>query len=165
MADPVGAPKGALDALSAWLAYLAQERRASPRTIEAYGDAVRRYILFLQAHRGETLATTDLGDITPAELRAYLADRRKGEKGLSPRSLAQVISAVRSFHSFLDRRLGVANAAVGLVRGPRVPMGVPRPVTEDQARGLIAEPGLDSDREPWEVLQVIASKILVQQYQ
>jgi integrase/recombinase XerC len=29
--------------------------------------------------------------------------------------------------------------------------GAPRPVTEDQARGLIAEPGLDPDREGWEV--------------
>lgn len=146
MADSLGA----LDALSSWLAYLAEERRASPRTIEAYGDAVRRYIVFLQLHRGEAVATSNLADITPAELRAYLADRRKGEKRLGPRSLAQVISAVRSFHRFLDRRLGIANAAVGLVRGPRVPMGAPRPVTEDQAMGLIAEPSLDTDREPWE---------------
>ena len=130
MADPVAKPKGALDALSTWLAYLAEERRASPRTVEAYADAVRRYILFMQAHRGEALTLADLGGVTPAELRAYLADRRKGTKGLSPRSLAQVISAVRSFHRFLDRRLEVPNAAVGLVRGPRVPMGVPRPVTE-----------------------------------
>jgi integrase/recombinase XerC len=142
--------EGGLDALTAWLSYLADERRASPRTIEAYGDAVRRYILFLQSHRGEAVSLTDLGEITPAELRAYLADRRKGERGLAPRSLAQVISAIRSFHRFLDRRLGVANAAVGLVRGPRVPTGVPRPVTEDQARGLIAEPALAEDREAWE---------------
>ena len=27
----------------------------------------------------------------------------------------------------------------------------PRPVTEDQARGLIAEPAMDPDREDWEV--------------
>ena len=119
MANPLTPRAAGLDALCAWLSYLADERRASPRTIEAYGDAVRRYLVFLQAHRGEMVSLSDLGDITPAELRAYLADRRRGEKGLSPRSLAQVISAVRSFHRFLDRRLGVANATVALVRGPR----------------------------------------------
>ena len=37
------------------------------------------------------------------------------------------------------------------MRGPKVVPGVPRPVSEDQARGLIAEPALDSDRYDWEV--------------
>jgi integrase/recombinase XerC len=36
------------------------------------------------------------------------------------------------------------------VRGPRVKPGAPRPVSEDQARGVLAEPGLDPDREDWE---------------
>ena len=36
------------------------------------------------------------------------------------------------------------------MRGPRVKPGAPRPVSEDQARGLLAEPGLDPDREDWE---------------
>ena len=141
---------GALDALTSWLAYLSDERRSSPRTLEAYGDAVRRSIVFLQDHRGGPASAADLGDVRAAELRAYLASRRKGDHPLAPRSLSQVISAVRSFHKYLDRRLSIPNAQIGLVRGPRVLPGVPRPVTEDQARGLIAEPGQDGDREPWE---------------
>ncbi|MEO6377886.1 MAG: tyrosine recombinase XerC, partial [Caulobacteraceae bacterium] len=67
-----------------------------------------------------------------------------------PRSLSQALSAIRTFHSFLDRRLGAPNAAIALVRGPKVRPGAPRPVSEDQARGMIAEPGLDPDREDWE---------------
>ena len=51
----------------------------------------------------------------------------------------------------LDRRLGVANAQISLVRGPRVTPSLPRPVTEDQARGLIAEPAFDADRDDWEM--------------
>jgi integrase/recombinase XerC len=140
----------AADALSAWLGYLATERRSSPRTLEAYGEAVRRYIEFLGSHRGEALSAQALGTIAAAELRAYLAHRRSGPRPLSPRSLSQTLSAVRSFHRYLDRRLGIANAQVGLVRGPRVKPTLPRPVSEDQARGLIAEPGHDPDREPWE---------------
>ena len=57
---------------------------------------------------------------------------------------------MRSFHRFLDRRLGVACPALALVRGPKVVPGAPRPVTEDQALGLLNEAGDDPDREPWE---------------
>ena len=67
------------------------------------------------------------------------ASRRAGGHPLAPRSLSQALSAIRAFHRFIDRRLAIPNAALGLVRGPRVKPGAPRPVSEDQARGLIAE--------------------------
>jgi len=126
------------------------ERRASPRTLEAYGSAVSRYIGFLENHRAETIGLASLGEITAAELRAWLARLRQGEHPLSPRSLSQALSAVRSFHRYLDRRLDTPNAAIAFVRGPKVKPGAPRPVSEDQARGMLAEPGLDPDREDWE---------------
>jgi integrase/recombinase XerC len=140
----------AADALAAWLEHLAHERRASPRTVEAYGDGVRRYLAFLQQHHGGPLALTDLGAVPAADIRAYLAFRRQGARPLSPRSLSQALSAIRSFHRFLDRRLGVPNAAMDLVKGPRVKPSMPRPITEDQARGLIREAEADPDLEPWE---------------
>ncbi len=133
-----------------WLEHLANERRASPRTLEAYGFATARYIAFLEKHRGEALTLAGLADVSAGDVRAWLAHLRSGDRPLSPRSLSQALSAIRTFHRFLDRRLDAPNAAVALVRGPRVKPGAPRPVTEDQAAGLIAEPGLDPDREDWE---------------
>jgi len=151
MAGPLTeAPLSARQAVLAWLDHLAHERRASPRTLEAYGFAAHRYVDFLERHRGETPSRADLGGVTAGELRAWLAALRGGERPLSPRSMSQALSAVRTFHRFLDLRLDTPNAAIGLVRGPRVQPGAPRPVTEDQALGLIAEPGLDPDREDWE---------------
>ena len=41
------------------------------------------------------------------DLRAYLASRRQGDRPLSPRSLSQSLSSIRSFYGWLDRRLGV----------------------------------------------------------
>ena len=143
-------PKTAREALSAWLDYLANERRASARTVSAYADNVRRYLDFMEMHRGETLTLLVMGELPASDLRAYLASRRQGDHPLSPRSLSQSLSSIRSFHRYLDRRFGVANAALALVRGPRVKPGAPRPVTEDQAEGLIAEAGGDPDREDWE---------------
>jgi integrase/recombinase XerC len=138
------------EALALWLEHLAHERRSSPRTLEAYGFAAGRYIGFLELHRGEAISLASLGGVTAGEIRAWLAHLRQGDRPLSPRSLSQALSAIRSFHGFLDRRLDTPNPAIALVRGPRVKPGAPRPVSEDQARGLIAEPGLDPDREDWE---------------
>ncbi len=146
----------AAEALQAWLEHLAHERRASPRTLEAYGEGVRRYLAFLEQHHGEPLALNDLGATPAADVRAYLAFRRQGARPLSPRSLSQGLSAIRGFHRFLDRRLGVPNPALELVKGPRVKPSAPRPVTEDQARGLILEAEADPDQEPWEAARDVA---------
>ena len=140
----------ARDALAAWLEYLAHERRASPRTVRAYGDGVGAYLGFLERHRGGAISASDLGEVSAGDVRAYLAFRRAGDRPLSPRSVSQALSAIRSFHRWIDRRLGVANPAIALVRGPRLPAGVPRPVSEDQARGLIQDAASDPDRQDWE---------------
>ena len=137
-------------ALMAWLEHLAKERRASPRTVEAYGFAAGRYISFLETHRGEAISLADMGTVTPGEIRAWLAVLRQGDKPLSPRSLSQALSAIRTFHRFLDRRMDTPNASVALVRGPRVKPSAPRPVSEDQARGMLAEPSFNPDLEDWE---------------
>jgi integrase/recombinase XerC len=140
----------AREALATWLQYLAHERRASPRTVEAYAAAGSRYIAFLEQHLGGSLDLAALGRLNAGEIRAWLAFLRQGDHPLSPRSLSQSLSAIRTFHRFLDRRLATANAAIDLIRGPRVKPSAPRPVTEDQAQGLLSEPGLDPDREDWE---------------
>ena len=147
MAGAVTAPA---EALARFLDHLAHERRASPRTVEAYSAAVRAYLGFLEQHLGG-LQLADLGALSPADIRAFLAHRRQGARPLSARSLSQTLSAVRSFHRFLDRRLGVACPALALVRGPKVVPSAPRPVTEDQALGLLGEAGDDPDREDWEL--------------
>jgi len=146
----MAAPVAAGAARAQWLEHLAHERRASPRTLEAYGFAAARYIAFLEQHRGEAITVAVLAEVTAGEIRAWLAHLRSGDHPLSPRSLSQSLSAIRTFHRFLDRRLDAPNPAIALVRGPRVKPGAPRPVTEDQAAGMLAEPGLDPDRETWE---------------
>ena len=151
MAGPVTArPATAREALEAWIAYLAQERRCSPKTLEAYRRCVRAYLDFLDEHRGGPQCLRDLGEVSAGDLRAYLAMRRRGDSPLAARSLGQALAAIRSFHRYVDLRLGVPNAQVALVRGPRTPASVPRPVDEDQAKGLLAETGENADLDPWE---------------
>jgi integrase/recombinase XerC len=139
----------AREAMAAWLGYLENERRCSPRTLEAYGRCVGDYLAFLDRHRGEAVSTGAMASITAAELRAYLASRRRGDHVLGPRSLGQALSAIRMFHRWLDRRLGLANAQVELVRGPKQPASTPRPIDEDQAKGMLIEAEADPDRAEW----------------
>lgn len=138
------------EALDAWLSHLTHERRCSPRTLEAYGHIGRHYIGFMEVHRGETLSVADLATVRAAEIRAHLAERRSGDRPLNARSLSQTLSAIRSFHGFLDRRYGAPAPQLALVRGPKVKPGLPRPVSEDQARGLLQEAVSDPDMDPWE---------------
>jgi integrase/recombinase XerC len=136
--------------LDAWLDHLGQERRARPRTLEAYRACVFAYLAFLERHGGEAVSLTGLSAVGASDLRAYLASRRTGDHPLGPRSLSQALSAIRSFHRFLDHRRGAPNAAIGLVRGPRVRPGLPRPVSEAQARDMIAAAGTSApDRAAW----------------
>ena len=153
MADPeLTAVKSlsADEALAAWLEHLAHERRLAANTLEAYGRIGRGYLAFLQRHRGESQRLSDLGSVTAAEVRAHLAERRSGDHPLAARSISQTLSAIRAFHGFLDRRCAPPAHQLALVRGPRVKPSLPRPVSEDQARGLMQEPDADPDAEPWE---------------
>jgi integrase/recombinase XerC len=143
----------ASEALAAWLEHLAHERRLSPRTLEAYGHIGRTWLSFLERHRGEPQHLSDLGTVTAAEIRAHLAERRSGATPLAARSLSQTLSAIRTFHGFLDRRCDTPTPQLALVRGPRVKPALPRPVSADHAKGLIGEPALDPDAEPWEALR------------
>ncbi len=74
-------------------------------------------------------------------MRAYLAYRRQGPEALSDRSVSRALAAIRSFYRFLERRHGIANARLVLVRGPRLKRLLPRPVSEHEARALIADAG------------------------
>jgi integrase/recombinase XerC len=143
MAAALTKPDTASDALAAWLHHLDREKRSSRRTVGAYAACARAYLSFLERHRGEAIALVDLGEVTAAELRAYLASRRAAPRPLSPRSLSQALSAIRSFHRYLDRRLDTPNPAIALVRGPKITPGAPRPVSEAHARAMIAEAAVD----------------------
>ena len=63
-----GVVTSAQGALVAWLEYLNGERRASPRTVEAYQDCVSPYLAFLEQHRAETLSLAVMGEITATNL-------------------------------------------------------------------------------------------------
>lgn len=131
-----------------WIAHLRDERRFAANSVEAYERDVAAFLGFLQDHLGGAASLADLKTLEPRDLRAYLAYRRQGPDALSDRSISRALAAIRGFFRYLERRHGVANARLSLVRGPRLKRSLPRPVSESAAEALIAETQADA-REEW----------------
>jgi integrase/recombinase XerC len=128
-----------------WLASLAHERRASPHTLRAYGDDVARFLAFLTGYKGGKATLSTLQRLRPAELRAFLTERRK--EGLGARGVQRALAGLRSFYRYLERENLADGAAMRAVRSPKLPRTLPRPLSETDAARAILEAGEDDI--PW----------------
>jgi len=75
--------------------------------------------------------------------RAFMAARRHA--GVSGRSLARTMSALRMFFRWLEAEEITASRAVLQVALPRVPHGVPKPLTVDKAQAVVDDRSADDD--------------------
>ena len=121
--------------------HLARDRRRSAHTVRAYEATAVRLVQFLGEHWGEEADRAALGQVTAADLRAYLA-RRRGQ-GLGNSSAARELSAVKTFLKW-----AAGDEASPRMRGPRVKKGVPRPVSPADAIALAEEVAEDA-AEAW----------------
>jgi integrase/recombinase XerC len=143
MAGPAGLTDTALsvgrdlaDAIQGWLDWLAVERRASRHTVAAYGHDLSAFLSFLAEHRGGPQDMADLESLSPSDLRAWLAHR--ATLGFKRTSTARALSVVRAFFAFLDRNGLAHNAAAKVLRTPRLPRAVPKPLSHRDARDSAA---------------------------
>jgi integrase/recombinase XerC len=142
----VSAQPDLMEARNAWLAVLAREKRLAGLTVEAYERDTRQFFQFLTGHRGGPPGLPDVADLRPADLRAFLAWRRKD--GVGARTVSRGLSAIRSFLRHLERR-GLANAAgAAALRSPRLPKSLPRPLAAEEARRVVSA-GEQLAEEPW----------------
>jgi integrase/recombinase XerC len=128
-----------------WAAHLKHDRRRSPHTVRAYVATAHRLIHFLGAYRGALIAPAELLSLTPADLRAFLAQRR-GE-GLGAASAARELSGVRAFLKYAGEQDGRA-VTLPRIRAPKRPRTLPRPASPDDAMGL-AENASEAASAPW----------------
>ena len=133
----------AQEAVSGYLRWLAEERRASPLTVEAYRRDIAGLLAFLMGHLGGEPGLVELGRLTQADLRAWLA--AGAEAGACNATRARRLSAVRGLFRHLARHHGVDNPAARLLGRPRAQPPVPRALTAEQARGVAEGVGEASD--------------------
>jgi integrase/recombinase XerD len=115
-----------------FLAHLAVERNLSPRTVEAYHRDLSQFSAWLD---GQDL---QLDGIERATLRNYLGARR--DKGLSPRSSARALSALRGFFRFLVQTEVLSADPTMNLRSPSLWQTVPHSLSSDEIETLLAAP-------------------------
>ena len=123
--------------LEAWRDWLKSERRCSVHTLDAYWHDVQTFLNFLVLYRGEAPQIADLAAVPLADFRAWLAER--AEQGLCPASRCRALAAVRNLYHWLDRQGYARNSAIGLVRAPKTPRHLPRPLPPDDAFSTLEE--------------------------
>lgn len=130
-----------------WLDHLHLQRRVSEKTLEAYDRDVTQFLRFLTDHLGESPGVPDVADLKPADIRGFMAFRRRAN-GASGRTLARGLAGIRSFFRFLEKQ-GLANpAALSAIRPPKESRPLPRPLPASQARAVTqSDSSLHED--PW----------------
>ncbi len=124
-----------------YLDHLRVERRLADHTLESY----QRDLTALAAFAAETSRTPE--ELDRDALEAFV--RQQMASGLSPRSVARSVAAVRGFFRFLvlDRRLQESPADD--LQGPRAWPTLPKFLSIEEVDALIAQPDVaDASRAP-----------------
>ncbi len=128
---PIIAEPALAQAVDVWRRWLADERRCSDHTLDAYRRDLASFFGFLSTHLGHAPGLGDLARLSAADFRAYLA--RRGAQGLARSSTARAMSTLRNFFAHLERTGSVQNAAIGAIRTPRQAQSIPKPLSEADA--------------------------------
>ena len=115
-----------------YLDHLRVERRLAEHTLESYARDLRALDQFTEA------VGRPVELLTRHDLEAFV--QRQMASGLSPRSVARTVAAVRGFYRFLmlDRQL-TENPADDL-RPPRAWLALPKCLSPEEVEALIAQP-------------------------
>ncbi|MFV0490800.1 MAG: tyrosine recombinase XerC [Pseudorhodobacter sp.] len=134
------------DALEQWLTHIRALDGAAENTVSAYARDVAGWLDFLARYRGGPEGLAAVAGVGQVEIRAWMAHERG--RGVSARSLARALSAVKGFTAWLADREGVDATAPLSTRAPKYRRKLPRPLSEDAAREVLQTVG-DDARESW----------------
>jgi integrase/recombinase XerD len=126
------ARSSAEDILRLFLDYLSVEKGLSTNTVLSYGRDLRKFFLFLKREKHDW-ARADETVMT-------LFVHRQSQAGLKARSLARLISALRSFYKFLLLDGLVSKDPTADLTSPKTWLSLPKFLTVDEVAHLILQP-------------------------
>lgn len=135
-----------------WLIWLISEKRCSNKTIDAYLADMQGFFSFLTDHLGDYASMQALEDLSLQDFRAYLSSQKNA--GLGARSMARKLSSLRSFFKFLEKNNILINGDIKNIRSPKIAHSLPKPLSPDMSKKLIAEVknvsrSRQTDDDPW----------------
>jgi len=113
-----------------------RQRNASPATRSAYRRDLERFRAFLAAEPCEDWSRVDTDMV-----RRFVA--REHRRGLSGRSLARALSAIRALYAWLLREGRAGRDPAADVSAPRSERALPRALEVEEVERLVAVPGDD----------------------
>ena len=126
------------DPLAAFRHNLAVERRLSPHTVSAYMRDLSVFTAFWRSRRGMPLDYTTLDQVSPMDLRAFLAQGQR--QGLARSTLQRRMAAIRAWFHFLERT-GVTDYNPALaVASPKPGLRLPRAPSEEETVRILENP-------------------------
>ena len=129
-----------------WLHYLRSVRGYSDKTIEAYQHDALHFIEFLTGYLQQSIDLDDLATLKITGFRSWMAQRKRDQ--LTNASIARGLSAVRSFYRWLASHHHLDPTVISLLKSPKQPARLPRPLSEIDARALLDDLE-DHHAEPW----------------
>jgi integrase/recombinase XerC len=128
----------------AFLDWLRLERCAAANTVKAYGADLANLLDFLARRSGAPAKLRALVDLTPADLRAWMAADMAA--GTSSSTRARRLAAVRTFYRFLARHHGISNRSARSMTTPRFSPRLPRPLSQAQALAVAQYRGTNNEK-------------------
>lgn len=142
-------------AAQTWIAHITGERRLSAHSVEAYGRDLRQFLAFLAEHQGARPDLAAIDALTPGDVRAFMASRRRD--GTGNRSLLRQLAGLRSFVRFTEREGLAKTLAFSTVRTPKLPRTLPKPLSPGLARETVSGDGFVGEtRAAWTIARDIA---------
>jgi integrase/recombinase XerC len=117
--------------IEAFLTHLAKERDVSPNTLRAYRNDLASFDAFLASQIGSTWAWDKVDRLTLRGFLGYLT-----RKGLSKRSTARALSAVRTLFKFLHREELIEVNPARAVSSPKLEKYLPSWLDRQQVGAL-----------------------------
>lgn len=124
-------------AVDRFLAYLAVERGVSQHTLQAYANDLRDFVVHVERRRVEGTQ-----QLVPADVSSFL--QALHSRGLSARTRARRLSAVRSFCRFLVREGWLPQSPAEDVRPPRLPRVLPQSRSVEEIFELLRDDPADN---------------------
>jgi integrase/recombinase XerD len=120
--------------LDLFINYLLVEKGLSGNTLEAYSRDIARYLNHLEKEGRDSFE-----QVTPVVVASFIAGLK--DAGLSPRSRARSLSAIRMFHRFLiiENYCGLNPTAI--IEAPKIGGKLPSVLTPPEVERLLAAPG------------------------
>ncbi len=147
------------DALAQFLEHLAKERALSPHTVSAYGRDLREFATFVGQQMGGE--AWDWATVDRLVMRGYLGHLTR--RGLSTRSTARALSAVRSFYRWMYREELIDRNPTRTVGTPKLSKHLPGYLDRTQVEIMLtaaatrAESGDHRDRRTHALLELFYS--------